>query len=51
VRVSSPGGIGEAAQAAAAYRDAGASLVIMNLPLDAGPAILAPLAEALAPLA
>ena len=51
VRISSPDGLAEAAQTAAAYADAGADLVIMNLPLDAGPGILAPLAEALAPLA
>jgi F420-dependent oxidoreductase-like protein len=51
VRVAGPGGIGQAADLAAAYRDAGADLVIMNLPLAAGPALLAPLAQALAPLA
>ena len=51
VRISGPDRLGEAAQTAAAYAGAGAGLVIMNLPLDAGPGILAPLAEALAPLA
>jgi F420-dependent oxidoreductase-like protein len=50
VRISGPDGLAEAAQTAAAYASAGAGLVIMNLPLDAGPGILAPLAEALAPL-
>jgi F420-dependent oxidoreductase-like protein len=51
VRVDGPDGIAKAAEMAAAYRDAGADLAIMNLPLAADPAILAPLAEALAPLA
>ncbi|MGE5133734.1 MAG: TIGR03560 family F420-dependent LLM class oxidoreductase [Gemmatimonadota bacterium] len=51
VRISGPDRLAEAAETAAAYRDAGAGLAIMNLPLDAGPGILAPLAEALAPLA
>ena len=36
---------------AAAYRDAGADLVIMNLPHHVKPDSLKPLAEALAPLA
>jgi F420-dependent oxidoreductase-like protein len=51
VRVAGPDGIKQAAELAAAYRDAGADLVIMNLPLDARPAMLAPLADELAPLA
>jgi len=51
VRVDGPDGIKQAAEQAAAYRDAGADLIIMNLPLAAGPAMLAPLAEELAPLA
>jgi F420-dependent oxidoreductase-like protein len=51
VRVDGPDGIAKAAEMAAAYRDAGADLAIMNLPLAADPATLAPLAEALAPLA
>jgi len=51
VRVHDADGIKQAAELAAAYRDAGADLAIMNLPLDATPAILAPLAEELAPLA
>jgi F420-dependent oxidoreductase-like protein len=41
----------KAAEVAAGYAEAGADLAIMNLPHDADPAILAPLAEALAPLA
>jgi F420-dependent oxidoreductase-like protein len=44
-------GIGAAAELAAAYRDAGADLAILNLPHQAPPDILGPLAEALAPLA
>jgi F420-dependent oxidoreductase-like protein len=51
VRVAGADGIKQAAEMAAAYRDAGADLVIMNLPLDTRPAMLAPLAEELAPLA
>jgi hypothetical protein len=43
-------GAGPAAEAAVAYRDAGADLAIMNLPHGAEPAILAPLADALSPL-
>jgi F420-dependent oxidoreductase-like protein len=50
VRVHGADGIKQAAELAAAYRDAGADLAIMNLPLDATPAMLAPLAEALKPL-
>ncbi len=50
VRVEGPDGVKQAAELAAAYRDAGADLAIMNLPLAADPAMLAPLAEALAPL-
>jgi F420-dependent oxidoreductase-like protein len=44
-------GIGPAAEAAAAYRDAGVDLAIMNLPHQASPDILGPLADALLPLA
>ena len=51
VRVEGPDAVPRAAELAAAYRDAGADLVIMNLPLAADPAMVAPLAEALAPLA
>lgn len=38
------------AAGAAAYVDAGAQHVVLNLPLDASPALLGPLAEAVAPL-
>src|SRR5205823_954662 len=51
VRVEGPDAIKRAAEQAAAYRDAGADLAIMNLPVPAEPAMLEPLAEALAPLA
>jgi F420-dependent oxidoreductase-like protein len=37
--------------AAAAYGEAGVDLVVINLPLDASPSVLEPLAKALAPLA
>jgi F420-dependent oxidoreductase-like protein len=42
---------GRAAEQAAAYRDAGADLAIMNLPIGSPPGILEPLAQALRPLA
>jgi len=51
VRVEGTDGIKQAAELAASYGEAGADLVIMNLPLAADPAIVIPLAEALAPLA
>ncbi|MBO0776948.1 MAG: TIGR03560 family F420-dependent LLM class oxidoreductase [Actinobacteria bacterium] len=51
VRLSGPDGVTEAVKTAAAYREAGADLAIVNLPHDAEPAMLAPLADALAPLA
>ena len=51
VRVEGADAIEHAAEQAAAYRDAGADLVIMNLPVPAAPAMLEPLAGALAPLA
>jgi F420-dependent oxidoreductase-like protein len=51
VRIDEGDGPGPAAEIAAAYRDAGADLAIMNLPHGAPPATLAPLAAALAPLA
>ena len=51
IRVEDAAGIGQAAELAAAYRDAGVDLAIMNLPLTADPGILAPLAGALAPMA
>jgi F420-dependent oxidoreductase-like protein len=51
IRVEGPDAIARAAGLAAAYRDAGADLAIMNLPLAADPAMVGPLAEALTPLA
>ena len=51
VNVRTDDGVGAAADLAAAYRDAGADLVIMNLPLNAPPDTLGPLADALRPLA
>jgi alkanesulfonate monooxygenase SsuD/methylene tetrahydromethanopterin reductase-like flavin-dependent oxidoreductase (luciferase family) len=51
IRVEDAASIGQAAGAAAAYRDAGVDLAIMNLPLNADPGILVPLAEALVPMA
>lgn len=48
---ASDAAIASAVATAAAYREAGADLAIMNLPLRADPAILPPLAEALVPLA
>jgi F420-dependent oxidoreductase-like protein len=51
VRIDEGDGPGPAAETAAAYREAGADLAIMNLPLGAPPDTLAPLAAALAPLA
>ena len=50
VNVRVDGGIGAAAEVAAAYRDAGVDLAIMNLPHGAEPGILAPLAGALSAL-
>jgi F420-dependent oxidoreductase-like protein len=51
VRIEGPDAVKQAADVAASYRDAGADLAIMNLPPNAGPAMLTPLAQALAPLA
>jgi alkanesulfonate monooxygenase SsuD/methylene tetrahydromethanopterin reductase-like flavin-dependent oxidoreductase (luciferase family) len=51
VRVEADGSLEPAVAAAAAYRDAGADLVIVNLPLHPKPDSLKPLAEALGPLA
>jgi alkanesulfonate monooxygenase SsuD/methylene tetrahydromethanopterin reductase-like flavin-dependent oxidoreductase (luciferase family) len=45
------GGVRVVAEEAAAYRDAGVDLAVVTLPLRAKPAILEPVAEALAPLA
>jgi F420-dependent oxidoreductase-like protein len=50
VRVDPDQGPGPAVETAAAYRDAGADLAIMNLPHGAPPDVLGPLAEALRPL-
>jgi alkanesulfonate monooxygenase SsuD/methylene tetrahydromethanopterin reductase-like flavin-dependent oxidoreductase (luciferase family) len=51
IRIDDGAAVGKAAELAAGYRDAGADLAIMNLPLSADPGMLAPLANALAPLA
>ena len=51
VRIEPDGNLEPVVTAAAAYRDAGADLIIVNLPLHAKPDSLKPLAEALAPLA
>ena len=51
VRIEDGSRIGPAADLAAAYREAGVDLAIMNLPLSADPGLLAPLAAALEPLA
>jgi F420-dependent oxidoreductase-like protein len=51
IRIDDGAAVGKAAELAAGYRDAGADLAIMNLPLSADPGMLAPLADALAPLA
>jgi F420-dependent oxidoreductase-like protein len=48
VRIDRADDVGAAVAQAAAYRDAGVDLAIMNLPLDATPALLDPLATALA---
>jgi F420-dependent oxidoreductase-like protein len=51
VRIGPDDGVGPAAEEAAAYREAGADLAIMNLPHRADPGILTTLAGALSPLA
>ncbi|HTW04721.1 MAG TPA: TIGR03560 family F420-dependent LLM class oxidoreductase [Streptosporangiaceae bacterium] len=51
VNVRVDDGVGPAVEGAAAYRDAGADLAIMNLPHRAPPDLVGQLAEALAPLA
>jgi hypothetical protein len=51
IRIGPDDGAGPAAGEAAAYREAGADLAIMNLPHRADPAILTTLAGALSPLA
>jgi hypothetical protein len=51
VRIQPDGNLAPVVATAAAYRDAGADLIIVNLPLHAKPDSLKPLAEALGPLA
>jgi alkanesulfonate monooxygenase SsuD/methylene tetrahydromethanopterin reductase-like flavin-dependent oxidoreductase (luciferase family) len=51
VRIEPDGDLEPVVAAVAAYRDVGADLVIMNLPLHPKPDSLKPLAEALGPLA
>jgi alkanesulfonate monooxygenase SsuD/methylene tetrahydromethanopterin reductase-like flavin-dependent oxidoreductase (luciferase family) len=51
IRLGSADEIKDAAETAAAYRDADADLAIINLPHHARPEVLGPLAGALAPLA
>jgi F420-dependent oxidoreductase-like protein len=51
VRLDNPGDLDTCVASAAAYVQAGADLVIMNLPLGASPAVLEPLARRLAALA
>jgi F420-dependent oxidoreductase-like protein len=51
VRIEPEQGLGPAIEQVASYREAGADLVVMNLPHRAKPDTLEPLAEALAPLA
>ena len=50
VRTDQDGGLEAVLAAVAGYRDAGADLVILNLPHHAKPGSLQPLAETLAPL-
>jgi F420-dependent oxidoreductase-like protein len=51
VRIDADGPLDKAVAEAAAWGEAGVDLVIMNLPVDAPPSVLEPLAKALAPLA
>jgi F420-dependent oxidoreductase-like protein len=51
VRIDPDQPLDQAVAAAAAYGEAGVDLVVMNLPLDAPPSVVEPLAKALAPLA
>jgi alkanesulfonate monooxygenase SsuD/methylene tetrahydromethanopterin reductase-like flavin-dependent oxidoreductase (luciferase family) len=51
VRIDPDSPLDKAVAEAAAYGEAGVDLVVMNLPLDAPPSVLEPLAKALAPLA
>ncbi|HEY0470780.1 MAG TPA: LLM class flavin-dependent oxidoreductase, partial [Kribbella sp.] len=51
VRIDPDQPLDQAVAEAAAYGEVGVDLVIMNLPLNASPSVLEPLAKALAPLA
>ena len=51
VRIDPDQPLDNAVAEAAAYGEAGVDLVVMNLPLDAPPSVVEPLAKALAPLA
>jgi F420-dependent oxidoreductase-like protein len=51
IRLDSADDLGPVASAAAGYRDAGADMVVVGLPLGVGPEVLEPLADRLAPLA
>lgn len=51
VRIDADKPLDEAVATAAAYGEAGVDLIVMNLPLDAPPSVVEPLAKALAPLA
>ncbi len=51
VRIDPDTGLEPVVATAAAYRDAGVDLIIVNLPYHTKPDSLKPLAEALAPLA
>ncbi|HET6989366.1 MAG TPA: TIGR03560 family F420-dependent LLM class oxidoreductase [Kribbella sp.] len=51
VRIDPDVPLDAAVTAAAAYAEAGVDLVVLNLPLDAPPSVLEPLAKAVAPLA
>jgi len=51
VRIDPDQPLDTAVAAAAAYGEAGVDMVVLNLPLDAPPSVLEPLAKAVAPLA
>ena len=51
VRIDPDEPLDTAVSTAAAYGEAGVDLVVLNLPLDAPPSVLEPLAKAVAPLA
>jgi alkanesulfonate monooxygenase SsuD/methylene tetrahydromethanopterin reductase-like flavin-dependent oxidoreductase (luciferase family) len=51
IRLSDAGDHRQAVEQAKAYAGAGADLIVLNLPLDAGADVLAPVADAFAPLA